>query len=98
MLETDNAELLGKVKIQDDSEKVISNLKKKQEETERLLHESVAKVNEECQACVNAERKQIKETILKYIEHEYPITYFNYTYKLLSYSIEDIVKLILRVV
>ena len=97
-LETDNAELLRKVKIQDDSEKVISNLKKKQEETERLLHESVAKVNEECQACVNAERKQIKETILKYIEHEYPITYFNYRYKLWTYSIEDIVKLILRVV
>ena len=97
-LETDNAELLRKVKIQDDSEKVISKLKKKQEETERLLHESVAKVNEECQSCVNAERKQIKENILKHIAHEYPITYFNYKYKLWTYSIEDIVKLIMRVI
>lgn len=95
-LETDNAELLRKVKIQDDSEEVILNWKKKQEETERLLHESVAMVNEECQACVNAERKQIKETILKHIEHEYPIIYFNYKYRLLEYSIEDIVKLIMR--
>lgn len=92
-LETDNAELLRKVKIQDDSEKVISNLKKKQEETERLLHESVAKVNEECKVCMQYERKKIKNFMIDYLKRKRPVFYNTHTVELITNPLEDVFKM-----
>lgn len=93
-LETENAELLRKVKIQDDSEEVISKLKSKLKETENLLHKSVEKVNEECKVCVQYERKKIKYDIIDYLKKEHPIFYSNHTVELITNTLEDIFKML----
>lgn len=93
-LETENAKLLRKVKIQDDSEEVISKLKSKLEETENLLHKSVEKVNEECKVCVQYERKKIKYDIIDYLKKEHTIFYNNHTVELITNPLEDIFKML----
>lgn len=93
-LETENAELLRKVKIQNDSEEVISKLKSKLKETENLLHKSVEKVNEECKVCVQYERKKIKDNIIDYLKKEHPIFYSNHTVELITNPLEDIFKML----
>lgn len=93
-LETENAELLRKVKIQNDSEEVISKLKSKLGETENLLHKSVEKVNEECDVCVQYERKKIKYDIIDYMKKKHPIFYNNHAVEFITNSLEDIFKML----
>ena len=89
-LETENGELLRKVKIQDDSEEVISKLNSKLEEYQDLLHKSVEKVNEECNVCVQYERKKIKDRFVKYLAKKYPDFYNSHKVEITISSLEDV--------